>query len=88
MTSTAFEGERRHTLELTVDADSLEDVQQALRQFALNISLQSGLAPGDGLSAGWSYSWRYRHIERPEWNGDRYRDALEKWRLDREEPTS
>lgn len=72
---------RRFTLEITIDADSEDDLCHALDEFSLKVACRD-IAEGPGLSAAWAWSWLYRLTERKGQTGDQYRIELEKWRLE------
>lgn len=68
---------RRHVLDITVDADSLEDLQHSLEEFARKIAF--GEMGPNGVSGGGSYSWMYRHEENANQTPDGYRNDLKAW---------
>jgi len=78
---------RRHTLELKIDADSPEDVARALEEFSLQVrgaGREGSILPEcqeerHGISAGWSWSWQYKHTFREGQTGDDYRAELKEY---------
>lgn len=68
---------RRHELQLTIDADSEDNLRHALKEFSTKIAL--GELSTGGVSGGGGFSWRYQHIENPEQTPDGYRADLEAW---------
>lgn len=71
--------ERLHTLELTIDADSLRDLEHALIEFSRKIALDGLSTDGPGVSGGGQFSWIYRYIKNEGQTPEGYRKDLERW---------
>lgn len=69
--------QRRHELELTIDADSEDELMHALKEFSTKIALGE-MAPS-GVSGGCGHSWVYRHTENPDQTPDGYQKDLRAW---------
>lgn len=62
--------QRRHVLELTIGADTLDDLETALIEFSHKVgTCEMGV---DGVSGGYSWGWTYRHIENKNQTHDGY----------------
>lgn len=69
--------QRRHELQLTIDADSEDELLHALKEFSTKIAREE--LSVSGVSGGCTYSWMYRHIENADQTPDGYQKELQAW---------
>lgn len=75
---------RKYELALTLNADSLDEIERVFSQIVLDCIVEHDSLSGSGKivdthSGGWSSGYSLQITHDPDMTGDRYRDELKEW---------